>query len=384
MKERVKNVLNFKKRSRIIVTIAVVAAVTLSIGLTMNRVAAESEYENGTIGYDEPYDYDELQQRYDAMQQRVDSYREILRLIIEDDEIDIIGESIEIDDDIEDGLPSHQPDSQQVIHSVPNTEHHDTRTAEQQVFGAIAELLGDASMTGSHWSLALVTRNAWSPTTNAPHLNNFAANIIVPQHGVWSEAEEAALLRLTQRIFEQFSELRGITYFIDAIDIDGSRFMHRTAQLTASRVAINGVGQWCIENRHTEILPDGGQICCHGDIIFQWMPEGHDYESIYAVLEALPLPDPDWRFVGVGMRTSNINSFLEHGDYFNAVTIKYIVPDDFWLTDAAEGIITRNAAQLFEHFEDLQIVTNQIETIHGDQGFTNVQWVEVFRNDTIN
>jgi beta-lactamase regulating signal transducer with metallopeptidase domain len=357
MKERVKNVLNLKKHSRIIVAIAVVLTVTLSIGLAMNRAATETRYPNEAIEYSEPNNY------------------ELMSTETSNDDIEDV---ITDDDDSEFVHPNFQHDSQQIHPSTHNTSLHGTGSAEQEIFGMIG-MFGRDSMLGTGWDFRGVSRNSLSPITNAQHLNNFAASIAVMQGGVWSEDEETALLRQTQRIFERFSELREISYFIGELEIDDDRIARRNDQLTATRDAINGVEQWCMEIRETEILPDSAHYFAHGAIVFLWMPEGHDNASVLAFVESLPIPDPDWRFDGISIS----NYFIEYGEHVYSILISYTVPGDFWLTDAADDIMTQNATQLFEQFSDLMFVTFAIETIQRDWEFHSELWIHIHRNDII-
>ena len=366
MKERVKNVLKFKKHSRIAVAIAAVLVVALSIGLTMNRAAPDVHHVEDP-GIERP---DEAQTN---------------PFINNDDvEVEVDGGVVPLDDilpPVIDGVP---PVSYEPIDNIA-TEPMSLPQPDLAQWSWSPSLLSDVGTLlhsrppGGGWVLSHTTRGQPSRVTGIHHPNNVLINYWA-WHGSWGYEEEAVLLESTQLLFDYFGELREVIFQIFVREVDESgNLTIISGELTATRDAFSDTGQWCLEDRYSREIGDGFYLDSMGRLIFQWMPEGYDFDTVYTFVDSLPLPDSNWHFISLSIG----DTFLEYGSHVYSMAISYNVSSDgslWWLTSAAEEVLMANAAQMFEHFEDLLIIYFSM-FIRNNSGDTEEHFLTVHREN---
>jgi len=78
------------------------------------------------------------------------------------------------------------------------------------------------------------------------------------------------------------------------------------------------------------------------------------------------------------------DSFVEYGPHVYSMAIKYNVSSDdnlWWLTSAAEEVLMANAARLFEHFEELLIVSFSMQVSSECEWTPAFHWMTVHREN---
>ena len=345
MKERVKNVLSFKKRSRIAVASAVVLVIAVSVGLLMNRAEIVPDYagnyESGSLeGQPESDVSDDVRALLWANPEMQVNY---------EDNVDIVVGSLT---DL----------------YVPTYEQADFVSLEDDIY----TLLRGMGMPRG-WNLWWINRGGTSQLTGRNHPNILWIDYFARDES-WSDREEIILMEIAHLLFDKFDELREVNFRVEGFEFEANDGIIKTAILTATRDAINGTEQWCLEERQSQsvyLSPLWRTVDASGRLLIHWRPVGYDYYALRDISESMPLPDSGWQFEGMELSS---NRYIGYGANIFYLYINYTVRPQrgqnrasWWLTGTAEEVLFENAAKMFEESDELMTVAFRIWVLNGNE-----------------
>ena len=341
MKERIKNVLNFKKHSRIVVAASVMLVIALSVGLMAdrseaNQSAADMIIENYTDYYPKYYaDSNEYEKAVISVLPQPDSISEPA------------------------GLISSAPQAR-AAEGLHRWEEDVTPGPAARTY----QLLEDSfrfEPLPLGWHLNFVACGGYnlpSHRVRVPDIMLLPNTLVIHYAALdapWGDAEEAVLLEQAAMLFDYFAELRAVHFAVRALERgrEVNESIFTDAQFTVARDA--GGGGWHHEDSITQIIPFFVPVT-GSDFTFRWIPAGYDESEVKKLIHSLPLPDNYWKIAGVQIS----DAFVLYGSHVYSISINYNTPNinsnAFWPAQISEENFEEIAAILFAHFDDLKQV----------------------------
>ena len=327
MKERVKNVLHFKKHSRVLVAISVILVVVLSIGLMMNRSELDDELADEHTGNyaDEitSHNADEVVGNYSeycdefyvSVPSEMESY-EPYSLVSGDFE------------------PSSDSLSQWELQpsQVPPTNLE--FVPEWRAYSIISQSLWRHPLPDG-WTVMQPRRGG----SNIIRFDVGVPFVVTVDYSVvnapWGNEEKAILLNHATLLFESdfFAELAAISFNINILERNLVEIREGSSQaqglerryyetiITDIRMTVERDYDGTLiyrETSFTNIVPFF-VFEYHRDIIFRWIPTGYDESEVRDIIYSLPLPEDSWEILDIHIG----DTFLEYGPHVYYIRINY-------------------------------------------------------------
>jgi len=353
IKQRVKNVLNFKKHSVFYVGAVAIIAVIVSAGLMMNSTAFD------TVVGESPSDDDYMFHGVDIYSQDLsEAYTDIGTAIYEAglvasarfldttdltrEQLDMsMGEGALVTFYMEHGVQRMDGIQREVIANIP----------EIPLFEG--------------WHLSSTERHDWYDYIDGEGLRSTLVIDIVgldpPQ--AWSNSHIEALREQASLIFEdeQFSELTDLSFNVR--HISRSNLDSNAAILTDANMRVrrdNAEGEWLYLRTNSENVRWWGHHTIEGRPLFVWTPPGYESQDVGEVIKSLPLPFHMWDISGFRVG----DTFVDYHPHVYSITIIYQTAEslDQRIMRAAQPVIAENTFMLFNHFRDLNFITVIVES----------------------
>ena len=342
-KERMKNVLNLKKSSRIAIVCAVVLVAAVGFGLMTNRAQPDdcaAENQNGD------------QERISDVYSTADTENYTLS---------------EISDSYNQYANPETP--------VGNNEGYEKdyiiieslfAVGASAVEGATVRLLISGPFLPIGWHLSNIDLGGRKHhlyhefETHEIMLNPYTIAIeYVVVDTPWTRDAEMVLMEYADLMFDHFEELLAVSFRVQKIERADGMTNYKNAQLTRERVPINEQNTWCHVDYYAHLIPFYVNVDMYRGIsvTFQWVPAGFELYEVESIINSLPFDE-------LGLQIEFIRvmeTWLQYGPHVYSIDIRFIRPQN--IKDVADigdeliSAITDKAIYLFDIFHDLMIVT---------------------------
>ena len=327
LKERVKNVLNLKKSSRIAVVCAVVLVAVAGFGLMTNRTQAEKTAENNSSSYEESH---------------TDAY------------LTVGATDCALSD-----ISNQESD-------VPEQLRHvfalDANTVEDAAVRIL--ITGPALPMGWHLTNIYLGGREYHLyhefETHEIMLNPYTIAIeYVVVDTPWTHDAEMALMERADLLFDHFEELLAVSFRIQKVERADGMTNYKNAQLTREREPIHGENTWCHEDYVTHLIPfyvTVFNMFCRISVTFQWVPLGFELYEVENIVNSL-------RFEELGLQMDSLrvtDTWLQYGQHVYSFAIHFAQTQN--IEDAADieeiyAALKDKAKYLFDSFSDLMYLS---------------------------
>lgn len=357
IKERVKNVLNTKKSSRIAVVCSLALVAAVSFGLMTNR-AESADHEAYYAEYGDEYAL--LPERaYDGEYESFDEIEYVL-LPAWTNYNPAFGTPSRFNRDVPLKWTWHFPTRH------PNVPAHlrNFFALEGFVESEIARLLVDhmnETAMPEGWFLTHIDLGGRAHhlyhefLTHEVMLNPYAIALeFVAIDTIWSHEAEISLMQQAKLLFEHFEEVVAVSFRVQKVDRAGGMTNYKNAQLTRERVPIKGEDTWCHKDYVTNLIPFYVNVGTPDDIrvLFTWVPQGFELHEVEYSIESLPFGE-----LGFSINTIVVsNSFLQYGPYVYSFSIHFNEATNISSRAGRDGFLAEQAMRMFDTFQELNTV----------------------------
>ena len=393
LKERVKNLLNFKKSSRVAVICAVILVAVTGLGLMTNRSSTDKIPENDTVDY-----FSNTQEN---------NTRDYVPNVENDNETahnmacipdSAISHTIEtnrvapLDTSRFDRWNPFETNEAWVDREGPfyiqnALMHLDPSLPEGEAFRLVLDSL-EATPLPEGWHLI------WSELGGSQHFRfiDFDTHSIMLQpysiafdvvviDTMWSLEGELVLLDKAKMVLENFDELLAVSIRAQMIYRENGETFYKVAQLTRERVPKLGEDRWCDGNRVPHFVPFyAGVVPDFKSIYFEWRPAGFETDEVMDIIYTLS-------FENLGLEISYALLPLpwpHYGTHIYSFSIGLSWPQGVEgyhaITDEVMAELAEITSHLFDVFDELLQVTYFFDVPLEEGGIRSYPNRPVFRH----